>query len=360
MSERSGNHFSNISGDRPWERFPKTRYAGSKRKLLPLLANVFRKLEFDTALDPFCGAGSVAYLLKCLGSEVTASDALESNVVAARALIQNSTETLGGGIEELVSGLPTPDDPAGIVERTFDGIFFERDENRFIDQILRRIDELPGARRDLAMYSLFQACLAKRPYNLFHRANLAMRTRDVERSFGNKVTWDTPFNVHMKRYATAADAAVFDSERACAAVCSNALDMDPTGCDLVYIDPPYVSSRGTGVDYLDHYHFLEGLCDPENWEERVLMKYKHRPLRGRGQNPWCNPAQVSDTFEETINRFCDSILVISYRSDGIPGIDEIVDFLKHAGKHVEIVDAGEYVYALSKNRRSREIVLVGR
>jgi adenine-specific DNA-methyltransferase len=360
MSERSGKHFSNISGDRHWERFPKTRYAGSKRKLLPLLANVLGKLEFDTALDPFCGTGSVAYLLKCLGAEVTASDTLESNVVAARALIQNSTETLGDGIEELVSNLPKTDGPIGIVEHTFDGIFFERHENRFIDQILPRIDGLPGARRDLAMYSLFQACLAKRPYNLFHRANLAMRTRDVARSFGNKVTWDTPFNVHMKRYATAADAAVFDSGRACRAVCSSALDMDPTGCDLVYIDPPYVSSRGKGVDYLDYYHFLEGLCDPENWEERVLMKYKHRPLQGRGQNPWCDPAGVSGAFEETIKRFCGSILLISYRSDGIPGIDEIAGFLKHAGKHVEIVDAGEYVYALSRNRKSREIVLVGR
>jgi adenine-specific DNA-methyltransferase len=347
-------------GDRPWESFPKTRYAGSKRKLLSLLASVFRNLEFDTALDPFCGAGSVAYLLKCLGAEVTACDALESNIVVARALIQNSRETLGNEIEELGAGLPRLDGPIGIVERTFDGIFFERHENRFIDQILPRIDELSGFRRDLAMYSLFQACLAKRPYNLFHRANLAMRQRNVARSFGNKTTWDTPFNVHMKRYAIAADSAVFDSGRACRAVFSNALDMDPTGHDLVYIDPPYVSSSGTGVDYLDYYHFLEGLCDPENWEERVLMKYKHRPLRGRGQNPWCDPARVSGAFEETIKKFCDSILVISYRSDGIPGISEIAGFLKHAGKHVEIVDAGEYVYALSKNRRSREIVLVGR
>jgi hypothetical protein len=43
-------------------------------------------------------------------------------------------------------------------------------------------------KRAIAYSALCQACLAKRPYNLFHRANLYMRTQDVERSFGNKTT----------------------------------------------------------------------------------------------------------------------------------------------------------------------------
>ena len=41
-----------------WERFPQTRYLGSKRKLLPLLERIFRSLEFETALDPFSGTAS--------------------------------------------------------------------------------------------------------------------------------------------------------------------------------------------------------------------------------------------------------------------------------------------------------------
>ena len=48
-----------------WEAFPQTRYLGSKRKLLTLLSQVFKNLEFETALDPFSGTASVAYLLKC-------------------------------------------------------------------------------------------------------------------------------------------------------------------------------------------------------------------------------------------------------------------------------------------------------
>jgi len=31
--------------------------------------------------------------------------------------------------------------------------------------------------------------------------------------------------------------------------------------DLIYLDPPYLNSKGVGVDYSDFYNFLEGLCD---------------------------------------------------------------------------------------------------
>jgi len=70
---------------------------------------VFAGLEFDTALDPFCGSGAVAYLLKCLGKSVEASDALEFNATAARALVANDDAALGGATDELIAGLPGRD-----------------------------------------------------------------------------------------------------------------------------------------------------------------------------------------------------------------------------------------------------------
>jgi SAM-dependent methyltransferase/16S rRNA G966 N2-methylase RsmD len=223
----------------PWERFPSTRYLGSKRKLLGLLAEVFGGLEFETALDPFCGSGAVAYLLKCLGKSVDASDALESNAASARALVANDTVTLGEVTTELVEGLPRTQDPTGFVEQTFDEVFFEREENRFIDQILPRIRALDPTRRDLALHALGQACLAKRPYNLFHRANLAMRRREVSRSFGNKTTWDTPFQALVSRFAAEADGAVFSGRNRCSARRADIAEVDLAARDLIYLDPPY-------------------------------------------------------------------------------------------------------------------------
>lgn len=344
----------------PWERFPGTRYLGSKRKLLGLLAEVFGSIEFDTALDPFCGTGAVAYLLKCLGKQVHASDALEFNAVSARALVVNDHITLEDETDALVSRLPRSRTPPGFIERTFDEVFFERDENRFLDQILPRVHALQSPLRDLALHALGQACLSKRPYNLFHRANLSMRRRQVPRSFGNKTTWDTPFPELVHRHAAAADRAVFDSGRRCSADRADIAEVDLSTADLVYLDPPYVSGAGSGVDYLDYYHFLDGLCHPEGWAERVLHRYKHKPLAGRGQSAWSDPRRIAPAFEDAIQRCGPAHVVVSYRSDGVPSVEQIAGYLERAGKSVEPIDAGKYTYALSRNRRSREVVLVGR
>jgi adenine-specific DNA methylase len=348
------------TGTEPWERFPSTRYLGSKRKLLDLLAEVFAGLEFETALDPFCGSGAVAYLLKCLGKSVDASDALEFNATSARALVANDSATLGEATAELVADLPRTGDPPGFVEQTFDEVFFERGENRFVDQILPRIGELDPARRDLALHALGQACLAKRPYNLFHRANLAMRRREVSRSFGNKTTWDTPFPQLIVRFAAETDRAVFTGRSRCRARCADISDVDLAARDLVYLDPPYVAANGTGVDYLDYYHFLEGLCAPPGWADRILHRYKHKPLEGRGTSPWCNPSRIGEAFAAALGGCGRAIVVVSYRSDGVPSVEEIANMLIRAGKSVEVIDCGKYTYALSRNRRSREALLVGR
>ena len=104
--------------------FPQTRYQGSKRKLIPLLSEVFERLSFDSALDPFCGSGAVAYLLKCLGKRVQASDILASSVLCAKALVANDTVQLGQTTASLLSELPDLDTSPGFVERTFKNIFF--------------------------------------------------------------------------------------------------------------------------------------------------------------------------------------------------------------------------------------------
>ncbi len=48
-------------------------------------------------------------------------------------------------------------------------------------------------KKAMFLWALFQSCISKRPYNLFHRKNLYVRTADVKRNFGNKTTWDKPF-----------------------------------------------------------------------------------------------------------------------------------------------------------------------
>ncbi len=342
------------------ERFPSTRYLGSKRRLLPFLHTVFSSLEFETAADPFCGTGAVAFLLKAMGRAVTASDSLRWNAMCAEALLRNDGPAALPAMPSLLRGIPDPDAPAGFVERHFDGIFFEPEENRFIDQVRGRLRAMEPTAAAPLWYALFQAALAKRPYNLFHRANLSLRRSDVRRSFGNKTTWDTPFPTLMERFANEADGAVFRGEGAVTVRRADVDELDFSTFDLVYLDPPYMPSRGVGVDYADYYHFLEGLClDDGEWEANLLPRYRHRPLRGRGTSLFCRPDTIGGAIAQLVARIPGTV-VISYRSDGIPSIEALAAMLKRAGRRVEIRDAGSVHYALSTRRTPHEVALIGR
>src|SRR5262249_49411222 len=160
-------------------------------------------------------------------------------------------------------------------------------------------------------------------------------TARVRRSFGNKTTWDTPFAQHFRRFVAEVNAAVLDSGIPCRALCGDAAEA-PGRFDLVYIDPPYLNKHGVGVDYLAFYHFLEGMTDYAHWGERIDPRRKHRPLRGP-RSPWGDARQVHVAFARLFERYAASLLVVSYRSDGIPSVAELIDMLKRVKRRVACV-----------------------
>ncbi len=339
-----------------FERFPATRYQGSKRKLLPWLHSVFAELDFDTCLDAFAGTSSVAYLLKTLGKSVTTNDYLECNRVVSRALVVNSGSRLAGatvdGILERKSGHRYD----GFIRENFENVFFLDDENDWLDTVVQNIDELDAPfQRELALFALFQACLAKRPYNLFHRANLYMRTADVKRSFGNKATWDAPFESLFRQALEHANSAIFDSGRQHEALAGDCLLL-PAGYDLVYLDPPYFNARGVGVDYLDFYHFLEGLCCYERWPSRIRRAYKHRPLERQAARFQCAVSMLRD-LEELFAVHRHSTLVVSYRGDGVPGVEQIAEALRRLRRRRPRIASRPYQYALSRGARAEVLIV---
>ena len=340
-------------------RFPPTRYQGSKRKLLGWIWGHLKGLPFDTALDAFGGTGSVAYLFKSHGKRVTYNDLLVFNHQVGTALIENDRVWLADGdIEHIVTR-----DPAieydDFIERTFGDIYFTDDENRWLDVVARNIPRLRNRyRRAIAYYALYQACIAKRPYNLFHRKNLYMRTAEVKRGFGNKATWDRSFEDHFRSFVAQANAAVMDRARPCRALNQDVLEV--TGeFDLVYIDPPYVSARNVGVDYHGFYHFLEGLTDYRGWPVRIDYRSKHRRLKPV-PSPWTRAEANLEAFRKVFHRFADSILVVSYRSDGQPSPKQLADLLAEVKPRVRAVTMQRYQYVLSTNQASQEVLLIGR
>lgn len=337
-----------MSPSQPQRRpFPITRYQGSKRKLLEWIAGCLQPLRVNHCLDAFSGTSSVSYLLKQMGKQVTANDYLRFNQSIARALVVNESTTLplttAAQLWEETPGR-TYDD---FIERRFSGLFYPNDENRWLDRVVQNIHALPShEHRDLALFALFQACLAKRPFNLFHRANLNLRTAQVKRSFGNKATWDAPFSRLFTAALQQANAAVFASERQHRALCQDCLELSP-GYDLVYLDPPYLNASAKGVDYLDFYHFLEGLTQYEQWPDHVNDAYKHRPYRRR-PSCWLTSSDCRKSFETLVDTHRHSVLAISYRGDGTPTVEEIVQMLRRHGRPPVKVHAIAHKYALSR------------
>jgi adenine-specific DNA-methyltransferase len=340
-------------------RFPSTRYQGSKAKLVDWIWEQIQALPFDTCLDAFGGTGAVGYRLKQEKKSVTYNDILRFNTYFGTALIENSTVTLSDDeLNWLLRPHPEINYP-DFVQRTFHDVYFTDEENAWIDRTITHIRQFDNPYKfAIAFFALSQACIIKRPYNLFHRKNLYIRFADVERSFGNKTTWDKPFDEWFRFFVKEANQAVFDNGRKNQALNHPAADI-PGNFDLVYIDPPYISDKGTPVDYRDFYHFLEGLTMYDEWEQHVDQQSKHRRLK-REPNPWANKTAIHAAFDEVFARFKDSIIVVSYRSDGIPGETALVHLLKQYKSTVQVKRYGQYKYVLSKNDDSDEILIVGK
>jgi adenine-specific DNA methylase len=338
--------------------FPSTRYQGSKAKLADWIWEQLAGLEFKTCLDAFGGTGAVAYRLKQAGKQVTYNDLLQFNYQFGLALIENSRVRLEPeAVEWLLQPQPEIHYPH-FIGHHFHGIYFTEAENLWLDQTLTNLRQLGDVYKfALAFFALCQACLIKRPYNLFHRKNLYLRLANVKRSFGNKTTWDKPFDHWFRLFVKEANLAVFDNGQL-----NQALNEDAAGLtgtyDLVYLDPPYLSKRGVPVDYLGFYHFLEGLTLYDEWEQRLDLQTKHRRLKWQ-PNPWLDKRQIYKAFEGLCCRFQNSIIVISYRSDGIPAEAELVSLLKRYKREVRVEHFGLYKYVLSKNSKSKEILLIG-
>lgn len=336
--------------------FPSTRYQGSKRSLVDWIWENVCHLQFDSVLDVFGGTGVVSHLFKNAGKQVTYNDFLKFNWNIGLALIENAEETLTqdeiNHILNVQAGMQYPD----FIQRTFKDVYFTNDENVWLDRTIHYINHLRFSpyKQALARFALFQACIIKRPYNLFHRANLYMRTAHVERSFGNKITWDTPFETHFRNFVAEANQAIFNNGRANQALCVDALET-PIGADLVYIDPPYLNKKGTGVDYRDFYHFLEGIMNYDSWHTQIDYESKHRRLKPE-KSPWHNAATIIDAFEQLIERHRESMLVISYRDDGIPSKDHLLQLLLKYKKQVQEA-AQPKKYALA-HKKSHELLLI--
>jgi adenine-specific DNA-methyltransferase len=338
-------------------KLPTTRYQGSKSKIVEWIWENIKEINFERVLDAFGGTGIVGYLLKMKGKQVFYNDLLKSNYYIGTALIENDAVKLSkNDINFLLQPHPDINYPS-FIQNTFPDIYYTDEENRWIDMVIQNIETLDNFyKRTLAYYALFQSCIIKRPYNLFHRKNLYMRTSNVKRSFGNKVTWDTPFEEHFLNFINEVNGCVFSNGKENKASNLDVFDIEGD-FDLVYIDTPYISKEGVGVDYLEFYHFLEGIVNYQKWMDMIDYRSKHRRIK-HNKPVWCDKNKIYTAFNKLFKKFQKGAIVVSYRSDGIPSIMDLKRILMKYKPVVREVRYGGYKYVLS-NGSSEECLLLG-
>jgi adenine-specific DNA-methyltransferase len=340
---------------------PTTRFQGSKRKILPWIWEHLAPRSFDSVLDVFGGTGSVSYLFKRMGKQVTYNDHMRWNYLIGTALIENDSRRLSEAeIEMLIEPVTRAD--GDFVTRAFRGMYFTERENLWIDALISRIDQIAGNPEDvkykvaLAYYGLFQTCLVKRPFNLFHRANLSIRTADVERSFGNKTTWEKPFAKHFRSFVEEINSFVLRGKHPCCAVNHDAAEIPEGDYDLVYLDPPYVKRGAPNetANYLRCYHFLEGLARYRDWPGLIDYSNRLQPITVPKETEWTDPEKNVPAFGNLFDKFADSIIAISYKKFGCPSIDTLVRMLERRRKKVS-VHSRHYKYALNQQNGSAKL-----
>jgi adenine-specific DNA-methyltransferase len=338
--------------------FPKTRYYGSKKRILKWIYDNVKDLSFNTVLDGFGGTASVSLLFKAMNKEVTYNDILKSNTISAKTLLQNKLPVKileAGNFIDSIEPIKN-----GFISQNFQNIFYTDEENEWLDGAMYNINNFKSAKkRRLYLYCLFQASLMKRPFNLFHRANLNLRINvDVERSFGNLTTWNTPFQDLMKTILFELNSLVWDNGKKIKVLKSQNIENINKKFDLVYLDPPYVNNSNNSDNYLKRYHFLEGLSDYENWSKYINNDFKIKYCQSNSVNAkWEDKNIFKDNLFGLIKKHKDSIVVLSYMSNAIPSVSELSDFFEENFSKVTI-STYHLSHALAKNKRT-EILIIG-
>lgn len=319
-------------------KYPPTRFMGSKSKLLGAIWGVAKRFDFTTALDLFSGSGVVSYMLKAQGKQVISNDYMAMSHVFADAMVENSSTVL---TSEEVEWLLTDHGTDMFVEQTFRGLYFSDQDNHLIDVIRANIKSMEDENKQaLAMSALIRACTKKRPRGLFTYVGLKTSNDDGRRDL--VISMEQQF----RENADAVNNAVFDNGLENLSIRGDAMNVLGIVPDLVYMDPPYYSPLSDN-EYVRRYHFLEGLaCD---WQGVKIQQHTKTKKFKSYPTPFSSRDGAAEAFDKLFEKYRTSILIVSYSSNSEPTKEELVEIMKRHKEHVEVVPI-DYTYSFGNQK----------
>ena len=350
---KSDSHVSPQPMEDQMKRFPPTRFMGSKERIVDYIWEAVQDCQFDSVLDLFSGSGVVSYMFKTAGKQVSSNDYMTMCEVTAIALIENNSVLLEDSeIDALLCENPNVDN---FVQTTFANLYFSDEDNRTIDHIRANIKRMGNRyKRALALLALMRACIKRRPRGIF--TFVGDRYDDGRRDLTLSI--EEQFRAAVR----VINSAVFDNGQANRARCGDAMAFRRRA-DLVYIDPPYYSPFSDN-EYVRRYHFVEGIA--RDWQD-VQMQWHTKTRKFKSYpTPFSTHTGARDAFARLFRRFRDSIIVVSYSSNGLPNPEEITALMAKHKEKVSVLSV-DHLYSFGNhghkthdnNNRAKEYLFVG-
>lgn len=309
-------------------RYPELRYMGSKTRLLPWIFETLNTIDFESSLDAFSGTGCVSYLMKAMDRRVISSDFLNFTSTVARATVENNKVHLDGqALKTVLSATPPTHH---FIEKTFDGVFYTKEDLRFLDRVSGNIRQLQDQHQQaLALAALFRSCSKRQPRGVFTISGDLSRYDDGRRDL--RLSLEEHFLEQVEVYNNA----VFSNGKRNEAIRSDVFDLPKRKVDLVYLDPPYVP-RSDDNCYIKRYHFLEGLsCYWQGLPINEATKVKKIDKR---YTPFSYRRTAVEAFDRMFHRFRHSKIALSYSSNGFPDLDQLESLMRKYKKSVRVFE----------------------
>ena len=283
------------------------KYLGSKRRLVPVLADLYSRSQSTRVLDLFTGTTRVAQAFKESGAQVTAVDSARYSEVFGKCWIslcesEIDSHDLTDALEYLMS---LPGEP-GYFTETFcvQSRFFQPHNGCRIDRIRNAIEA--EYKDTLLYYPLLTS--------LILAADRVDSTTAVQMAFLKN--WSArSYNELELRYPKLLPGAG-TTVRGDAVTLSKTLGR----FDLAYLDPPYNQHR-----YYTNYHVYETLVA---WDEPEHYGIACKRVDSRDDSTksvFNQKRRMPQALRQTIHNLDTEYLVLSYNNESWLALDELID-----------------------------------
>ncbi len=332
------------------------KYLGSKRRLVPVLTDLFERSGARTTLDLFTGTTRVAQAVKNAGSTVTAVDSARYSESFARTWIETDPATVdAAALADIIEELNHLPGEAGYVTDTFcvRSRFFQPFNGERIDAIRSAIAR-DHAGSPLEPILLTSLVLAADKVDSTAGLQMAYIKQWAPRSYN-------PMTLQIPRLLTGTGRAVR----------GDAVDIVRSlgSFDLAYLDPPYNQHR-----YFTNYHVWETIVA---WDEPEHYGVACKRVDARDdttKSVFNRKREMPGALQSTIAAVDAEIVIVSYNDESWVSLADLRDMCgvhgdvatlafdskRYVGAQIGIHDpSGNKVGRVGRTRNQEYVVVAG-